>query len=102
MGHREAFEDWTKNTFLSAMKTGSKILTRSQGEEVKTILSGATPAKDAHFKFWVKSRGFRLTDYPALGLHNVLCLPAKTTPVCCAFIGNLILVYFVAVDRYLR
>ena len=55
MGHREAFDDWMKNTFLSAKKTGSKVLTRSQGEEIKTFLSGATPAKDAHFKFWVKS-----------------------------------------------
>ena len=46
MVHREVFDDWTKNTFLSAKKTGSKVLTRSQGEEVKTFLSGATPAED--------------------------------------------------------
>ena len=77
MVHREAFEKWTKEAFLSGKKVGSKVLTRSQGELVKSFLSGAAPAKDDHFKFWVKSRGFRVTDYPTLGLHNILCIPAK-------------------------
>ena len=58
MSHSEAFEKWMKETFLSGKKVGSKVLTRSQGEQVNSSLSGAAPAKDAHFKFWVKSRGF--------------------------------------------
>ena len=77
MGHREAFEQWLTTKFLCEKKTGSKILTRSRGEEVRLFLSGATGAKDAHFKFWVKSRGFRVLNFSALGLTNVLCLPAK-------------------------
>ena len=31
---------------------------QSQGEQVKPFLSGAAPAKDAHFKFSVKYQGF--------------------------------------------
>ena len=77
MAHREAFEKWTKEALLSGKKVGSKVLTRSQGDQVKSFLSGAAPAKDAHFKFCVKSRGFLVTDYPALELHNVLCILAK-------------------------
>ena len=50
MAHREAFEKWTKATFLSGKKVGSKVLTQSQGEQVKSFLCGAAPAKDAHFK----------------------------------------------------
>ena len=35
-------------------------------------------AGDPHFKIRAKSLGFRLLDdYPALGLRNVLCLPAR-------------------------
>ena len=39
------------------------------------------------FKFLVKSHGFRLMDYPVLGLSNVLCLPAKPQKkgiLCCS------------------
>ncbi len=77
MGHREAFEKFIQKTFLDQKKAGSKVMTRSRGAEVTAFLTGATPAQDAHFKFWVKYRGFRLMEYPALGLKNVLCLPAK-------------------------
>ncbi len=35
--------------------------------------------KDPKLKFWIKNKGFRLMDYPALGLKDVLCLPAKKT-----------------------
>ena len=59
--HCDTFEKWTKEIFLSGKKVGSKVLTRSQAEQVKSYLSGAAPAKDAHFKFWVKSRGFHVT-----------------------------------------
>jgi hypothetical protein len=78
MEHREAFSVWLEKTFSAEKKVGSKVLTRRQVEEVKAYLCGAAPAKDAHFKHWVRSRGFRLVDYPVLGLHNVVCLPAKT------------------------
>ena len=38
MVHRDAFEKWTKETFLSGKKVGSKVLTRSQGEQVRSEL----------------------------------------------------------------
>ena len=54
------------------------MVTRSRGAEIATYLAGSVDAvQDAHFKFWVKSRGFKLMDYLVLGLKNVLCLLAK-------------------------
>ena len=51
---------------------------RSRERKVKLIMAYLS-AGDPHFKFWVNSLGFRLLDYLALGLRNVLCLPAKKT-----------------------
>jgi len=42
---------------------------------ISAYLTGAAvevERPNAHFKFWVKSRGW--FDYPAFGLKNVLCL----------------------------
>lgn len=78
MEHCSAFQKWLATKFPIEKKTGSKVITRSRGEDIRAYLSGATEAKDAHFKFWVKSRGFRVMNFPALGLKDVLCLPAKT------------------------
>ena len=48
---------------------------------VDSFLSGKKPGtcndSDHHLKFWVKSRKFSLMSYPALGLSDVLCLPAR-------------------------
>ena len=81
MVDREAFEAFVKSSFVQTKKTGSKVLTRSRGAEIVAYLSGdggkTSTSISAHFKFWVKSRGFWLMDYPVLGLSNVLCLPAK-------------------------
>ena len=46
MVHCDIFEKWTKETFLSGKKVGSRVLSRSQGEQVKSFLSRAAPAKD--------------------------------------------------------
>ena len=81
MVDREAFEAFVKSSFVLTKKTESKVLTRSRGVEIVTYLSGdggnTSASTSAHFKFWVKSSGFRLMDYLVLGLSNVLCLPAK-------------------------
>ena len=83
MVDRKAFEEYITNSFEK--KKGSKVISREKGKEIAAYLSAAgkdhkvTVKADPHFKFWVKSRGFRLLDYPALGLKNVLCLPAKKT-----------------------
>lgn len=77
MGHREAFEKYIKSNFLSRKNAGSKTMTRSKGDRVVRFLTARCEDEDAHFKHWVKTREFRLMDYPALGLRNILCVPAK-------------------------
>ena len=76
MVDRKAFEEYITNSFEK--KKGSKVISREKGKEIAAYLSVAdkdhkvTVKADPHFKFWVKSRGFRLLDYPALGMKNVL------------------------------
>ena len=77
MRHREAFEKYIHCNFLQGKKAGSKTVTRSKGDRIVSFLMGRPVEEDAHFKFWVKSREFKLMDYPALGLSNILCMPAK-------------------------
>ena len=83
MVDREAFEAFVKSSFMQTKKMGSNVLTRSRGAQIVAYLVGESDGgktsalTSAHFKLWVKSRGFRLMDYPVLGLSNVLCLPAK-------------------------
>ena len=77
MVDREAFENYIRDTFVQQKKNGSKVMARSRGAEITAHLSGSKESDDSHFKFWVKSRGFRLMDYPVLGLKKVLCLLAK-------------------------
>ena len=75
--HREEFERFVEESFVKEKKSGSKVITRSHGDKIVACLKGLS-AVDAHLKFWVKSRGFRVMDCPTLGLMDVLCLPAKT------------------------
>ena len=68
MVDREAFEAFVNSSFVQTKKTGSKVLTRSRGAEIVAYLSGDHAGEtSAYFKFWVKSRGFLLMDYPILG-----------------------------------
>lgn len=76
-GHRDAFQEYLQEKFIQGKNAGSKTVTRSKGERVRSFLTGKSTGEDAHFKFWVKSRAFRLMDYPALGLKDILCMPAK-------------------------
>lgn len=73
--HREAFQKFVRNEFVDKKKAGSKVITQAKGAQIVAFLNGDAAGQDAHFKFWVKSRGFRLMDYPTLGLKSVLCLP---------------------------
>ena len=74
MVDRAAFQHFVWKNFVETKKNGSKVITRSRGAEITAYLSGSKSVEDAHFKFWVKSRGFNLVEYPVLGLKNVLCL----------------------------
>ena len=99
VGHRQAFEKFVRENFLEQRKAGSKVITKSRGDDIAAYLTGAGEMADAHFKFWVKSRGFRVMDYPALGLKSVLCLPAKTKVLVnlISLIANRILNYYLTV-----
>ena len=65
------------DSFLSGKKPGSKLITRAKGNKIVALLKGTCKDSDHHLKFWVKSRKFSLMSYPALGLSDVLCLPAR-------------------------
>ena len=85
MRYREAFESCIQENILQPKYPGSKTITRSKGVNIVSYLTGRSIDEDDHFRFWVKSRGFKVMDYPALGLQNILCVPAKKK-VCSYFI----------------
>ena len=76
MSHREIFDKYVRGNFLQA-KVSSKTISCSKGDRIVACLTGRAVNKDAHFRFWVKSREFKLMDYPTLGLKNIVCIPAK-------------------------
>ena len=80
MGNKneEEFDVFLSEKFLTGKNSGSKTITKSKGEVIVKMLKGGD-GKDPKLKFWIKNKGFRLMDYPALGLKDVLCLPAKKT-----------------------
>ena len=72
MVDRAAFNEFILKNFVEKRKNGSKVITRSKGAEITANLSGPKSVEDAHFKFWVKSRGFRLMDYPVPWFAQVI------------------------------
>ena len=74
---KATFQKFLVDAFLSGKTSGSKVISRSKGNKIVALLKGTCNESDAHLKFWVKSRKFSLMSYPALGLSDVLCLPAK-------------------------
>ena len=78
--HKEKFEEFCRATFIDGQSKGSKTITRAKGENIVQLLANNGNADDFNpkFKHWVKTRGFQLITDSALGLSNVLCLPAKT------------------------
>ena len=48
---------------MEKRKIGSKVITRTKGAKITAYLSGLKSVEDANFKFWVKSRGFKLMHY---------------------------------------
>ncbi len=51
-----------------------------KGERIVKVLKNHPASREysPQFKHWVKQRRFQLVSYTALGLKDVLCLPAKT------------------------
>ena len=73
---KEKFEDFCRGKFANGKST-SKTITREKGQQITSYLKGDIPPPDPTFKHWVSKKGFKLLDYPILGLKNVLCLPTK-------------------------
>ena len=63
MVDQAAFDDFITHNFVERRKNWSKVITRTKGAEITAYLSGLKSVEDAHFKVWVKSRGFKLMDY---------------------------------------
>ena len=57
--HREEFERFVEESFMKEKKSGSKVITRIRGDKIVAYPKGLSAA-DAHLKFWVKLRGFRV------------------------------------------
>ena len=95
---REKFEAFCKEKF-SATST-SKTITKEKGEHIKGVLTGELTSADASFKHWVIKKGFKLIDYPLLGLKQVLCLPAKKkVHACyCAYLWNKNIMYIIRIS----
>ena len=64
------------SAITKAMISTSKAVPWPKGER---IVKGHPESCDysPRFKNWVKCRRFKLVSYAALGLRDVLCLPAK-------------------------
>ena len=74
---KETFKKLLVDVFKLGKKVGSKVVSRAKGRKIVALLKGTCADSDPRLKFWVKSRKFSLMSYPALGLSDVLCLPAK-------------------------
>ena len=81
MASRSEFTSFCRKRYGSDDDDGecrkSKTVTARKGEKIVAVLKGSE-AYDARFRHWVRQRGFKLVSYSALGLCDVLCLPAKT------------------------
>ena len=57
----------------------SKTVTKAKGQKIINVLKGNPIAQEysPKFRHWVKQRGFKVMSHHALGLVEVLCLPAK-------------------------
>ncbi len=82
---REIFETYCRDRYRQrevadgCHPTTSKTVTRQKGERIVKVLKNdpASRGYSPEFKHWIKLQRFQLVPYTALGLKDVLCLPAK-------------------------
>lgn len=57
----------------------ARLSLRLRGQKIINVLKGNPIAQEyfPKFRHWVKQRGFKVMSHHALGLVEVLCLPAK-------------------------
>ena len=78
---KEIFEEFCKDFFfLDGDNTGRKTISRAKGENIIRLLKkeGNLKYYTPMSKHWVKNKGF-LVSHSALGLKDVLCIPAKAS-----------------------
>ena len=78
---KQMFEKLCKDTFMDGDSKGSKTISRAKGENIIRLLKKEGDMNDytPNFSQWVKRKGFQLISHSALGLKDVLCIPAKTS-----------------------
>ena len=66
-----------------AERPNFQLITEAKAKRIRKVTRGGPSARaeTAHFRFYVKSKGFSVVDLPLLGLSGVLCAPA--TKVSC-------------------
>ena len=73
--HRQLFERFCRQKFHDGGRGCSKTVSKKKREKViKYLNNGDLPGVSAHFRFWVKNRGFQLVQMDG---SSVLCLPNK-------------------------
>lgn len=70
MERKAAYDEFCSKTFGGAR---SKSVTKEKGDRIIRCLKFGEA--DSHFKHYVKTKGFRLMQFPSLRLKDVLCLP---------------------------
>ena len=76
---RALFKKFCETQYCGTEPSKSKTVTRQKGEKIINVLKSNPLSKDycPKFRHWIKQRRFSLMSYGALGLKDVLCLPAK-------------------------
>lgn len=73
--HRLLFERYCRQKFHDGGRGCSKTISSKKREKVIKFLNNRdVPDMSAHFRFWVKNRGFQMVQ---MGGKSVLCLPNK-------------------------
>jgi hypothetical protein len=80
--------------FLQALSTkpNSQLITEEKADRIRRVLAcddSSASVESSRFRFYVRSKGFRVIDLPVLGLQQVLCVPApKGSETNTSLLGN--------------
>ena len=75
--HRQICDE-LMNKMIASQK--STIITTEKYHKIVEHLKNPTIPVNAHFKHWVKTKGFYLYNEPALNIIDVLALRSKVDP----------------------
>ena len=76
---KQLFDRFCVEQFKDRDDKTSKTISREKGQRIVNVIKKDPSAVtySSQFKFWVKKKRFELINHPALGVKDVLCLPAK-------------------------